>query len=251
MNEKQKWGSQVAKNGFKNEKQVAEKFNRWESDADAQQWLGLMGYDLTKIEKVYATTKVPKKSKTDVQIQVTVYYKDAIDAQNLQVKLVSNSRNGFNQVDRRWVSACVEQWGMPNEVAEIFRYFSGEYKPKIQAPKDERRMFMTEFSQKEQMLVLNWLEENKVMIVSDILKGRGEFAAEWILVAKNTEQGTAYIFRSMNYYMNKMGNGPVEITSKGSIKINKITLQRKGGDGGRLSANQIQFKVNPLLLFEQ
>lgn len=251
MNEKQMWGSQVAKNGFKNEKQVAEKFNCWESDADAQQWLEIMGYDLSKIEKVYATTKVPKKSKTDVQIQVTVYYKDAIDAQNLQVKLVSNDKNGFNQVDRRWVSACVEQWGMPNDVAEILKYFSGEYSPKIANPKDERRMFMNEFAQEEQQLVLNWLEENKMMIVSDILKGRGEFAAEWILVAKNSEQETAYIFRPMNYYMNKMGNGPVEITHKGSIKINKITLQRKGGDNGRPSANQIQFKVNPLLLFDE
>ena len=44
-------GSQTAKNGFKNEKEVAEKFNRWETDIEAQQWLVIMQYDLNDIEE--------------------------------------------------------------------------------------------------------------------------------------------------------------------------------------------------------
>ena len=30
----------------------------------------------------------------------------------------------------------------------------------------------------------------------------------------------------------------------------KITMQRKGGDGGRITANMLQFKINPAELFE-
>lgn len=251
MDKMQLWGSQIAKNGFKNEKDIADKFNNWKADVDAQGWLEVMGYLLEKIKKVVATTDVPKTSKTDVQIQVSVFYKDAIDAQNMQVKLVSNGRSGFNQVDRRWADDCKTQWNMPDDVVTILKHFSGELPPKIASPKDKRRMFMTEFSNQEQQLVLDWFEKNKTMVVCDILKGRGEFAAEWILVAKVADDTTEYILRPMNNYLSVMGDGNVYITDRGSIRIHNITLQRKGGDGGRFSANQIQFKVDPLLLFEK
>lgn len=42
----------------------------------------------------------------------------------------------------------------------------------------------------------------------------------------------------------------VEFSPKGSLKIGKITMQRKGGDGGRDSAKMLQFKLNPCELFE-
>jgi hypothetical protein len=46
------------------------------------------------------------------------------------------------------------------------------------------------------------------------------------------------------------GDGEVEITPAGSLKIGRITMQRKGGDNGRESANMLQFKINPTELFE-
>ncbi len=57
-----------------------------------------MNYDLDEIEFV----KAIKLSgyKTDVQVQITIKLKKAIDVENLQVKLVSNNR-GFNQIDKR------------------------------------------------------------------------------------------------------------------------------------------------------
>ena len=50
--------------------------------------------------------------------------------------------------------------------------------------------------------------------------------------------------------MNHFNNGCIEITPRGSLKIGRITMQRKGGDGGRPSANMLQFKINPAELFE-
>ena len=52
----------------------------------------------------------------------------------------------------------------------------------------------------------------------------------------------------MNFCLNLFGNGDVSITNLGSIKIGNITIQRKGGDGGRKTANMLQFKINPCLL---
>ena len=50
--------------------------------------------------------------------------------------------------------------------------------------------------------------------------------------------------------MNIFGKGSVEITSQGSLRIGKIGMQRKGGDGGRPTANMLQFKINPIRLFD-
>jgi hypothetical protein len=39
------------------------------------------------------------------------------------------------------------------------------------------------------------------------------------------------------------------ITKGGNLKIGRITMQRKGGDGGRDTAKMLQFKINPMTLF--
>ena len=54
----------------------------------------------------------------------------------------------------------------------------------------------------------------------------------------------------MGYAINYFGNGKVVITKKGTIRVGEITMQRKGGDGGRTTARMLQFKINPAKLFE-
>lgn len=88
------------------------------------------------------------------------------------------------------------------------------------------------------------------MIVSDILKGRGQFAAEWMLVILRIKQkDIKWVLKPINFCLNLFGNGEVSITKQGSLKIANITIQRKGGDGGRKTAQMLQFKINPCLLF--
>lgn len=208
-----------------------------------------MHYDIKDIDGVEAIV-LSGHYKTDVQVQVTIYLKKAIDIRNLQVKLVSNE-NGFNQVERRRVDKYVDLWNMPADVRSILRRYTGEDTPSIPYPRDHRRMFADEFSLAEQKTVLEWLRKNQFLIVSDILKGRGEFAAEWMLVAQKVSFNARWVLRPMNYCLNFFGNGAVEITSRGNFCIGKITMQRKGGDGGRDSAKDLQFKINPALLFDR
>ncbi len=206
-----------------------------------------MGYKLKEIEYVEAV--IISGYKTDVQVQVRIKLKKAIDVENLQVKLVSNTR-GFNQIDKRKVDKYIEMWNIPKNVETILKKFTGEIKPTIKNPKDSRRTFMNEFSKKSQNILINWIEKNKGLIVNDIIKGRGKFAAEWMLVAQKTEKQARWVLKSINFVINYFGNGEVVITSRGSVKIGKITMQRKGGDGGRESAKMLQFKINPAELFD-
>jgi len=56
--------------------------------------------------------------------------------------------------------------------------------------------------------------------------------------------------KPINIVTNHFGNGEVVITKLGNIKIGRITMQRKGGDGGRETAKMLQFKINPAELFD-
>jgi hypothetical protein len=243
-------GSQIAKDGFRNEDEVVEKFNNWQTDSESQQWLETMGYDLKEIEFVEAFKL--SGYKTDVQVQVRIKLKNLIDVENLQVKLVSNPK-GFNQIDKRWIDKYVEMWSIPLEIVEILKRYTGENKPTISSPKDKRRMFANEFTEEEQIIALNWLENNKTLIISDILRGRGKFSAEWILVVlkpNKINKNSSWTLKPMNVAVNHFSQGNVIITKRGNFTIGKITMQRKGGDGGRITANMLQFKINPAELFD-
>lgn len=245
-----KLGSDTAKGGFRNENDVVAKFNDWKRDKDAQRWLEIMGYPPNEIEKVEAT-KITGSYKTDVQVQVTIYMKKVIVAENLSVKLISNPR-GFNQVDKRWVDKYVELWDIPNDVTSILKKFTGEVPPSSSnKPRDSRRTFLDEMDSESQRKVVEFFSANKMLVVSDIIKGRGKLSAGWMLVAFKNDDRSKWTLKSINHAMNVFGKGNVEISNRGSLKIGRITMQRKGGDAGRPSANMLQFKINPAEIFEK
>lgn len=270
------FGSQIARSGFLNEELVAQKFNNWASDSDAQFCLKEMGYDLDRIEAVAAETgSVAKKKlkkqgyvfekgneKTDVRVQLEIFQKTGSEFQNLSCKLVTkdaypekNVYRGFNQVDKRWVDNYNKFWSLPPDVLETFKYFTGELAPYLEKTKDPRRMFLNEMDSQRVQGLLKFLETIKVLIVSDVLKGRGILSSEWILVAlvkkdRDLVIDTTWTLKSINEAINYYSYGDVKLSPQGSLQIGRITAQRKGGDGGRKSANMLQFKFDPLeLLF--
>lgn len=240
-------GSMTAKNGFKNERAVADKFNNWKTDEEAKQWLGIMQYNLEEIEYVKAV--VLSGYKTDVNVQIQIKLKEATDTENIQVKLVSGQR-GFNQVDKRWLSHYKELWNMPDNVYETLQYFTGEKLPYRTNTRDRRRMFLNEMEMEKQNDVIEWLKKNRTLILSDIIKGRGKFSAEWVLVAQKVQTNSRWALKNINQVLQYYAQGEVELSSRGSIKMGDILIQRKGGDRGRDTAKMLQFKANPINLFK-
>lgn len=235
-------GSQTAKNGFKNEKDICERFCNWQNDVVAQDWLMIMGYEISQIKSVKAV--VLSGFKADINVQVFVFYKESVDIRNIQVKLVSNKR-GFNQVDKRWVKTYQQLWQFDDKICEILKYFTGELKQG-----NKKRLFISDFNETEQELLLTWFKNNKILVLSDILRGRGEFSAEWVLVAQKLPQNACWILKNINEVLQHYGNGEVEISPRGSLKIGRVTMQRKGGDNGRETANMLQFKIDPTEIFD-
>lgn len=253
MNKKDliKLGSKTAKGGFKNENDVIARFNDWKKDKVAQDWLKAMNYNVSDIEYVKAE-KVRGQYKADIQVRIRIIIKlkSQEDLQNLQVKLVSNP-HGFNQIDKRWVEKYVELWNIPKDITKILKSFTGEIKPTKKNLKDSRRMFLTEMGKDDQGKIIRFFEDNKILIVSDLLKGRGDFSADWTLVILKVNGESLWVLKSINEAMSVFGDGEIRITSQGSLKIGQITMQRKGGDNGRDTAKMLQFKINPVELFNK
>lgn len=244
-------GSEIAKNGFRNEIEIIDKFNAWETDEDAQAWLVKMGYVLDRIEYVRAE-KISGVYKSDINVLVQVKLRKLLNVENIQVKLVSNKK-GFNQIDKRWLRSYQEMWHMPSDIYELLEYFTGTKPPYRADVRDDqrRRMFIDEFSSEEQDKLLSWFSANLILIITDVIKGRGQFCAEWILVAQKFETNARWrlcnINEAIQYYY---GDGKVSISKFGSLNLGRITLQRKGGDRGAETANMLQFKLNPVELFD-
>lgn len=239
-------GSKTAKAGFQNEKDVVKTFNNWATDELAREWLAAMGYDPDDIDNV-AAKLVKGHFKADVQVEIKTKNKETTDCQNIQVKLVSNS-TGFNQIDKRWLDKYSEMWNMPNDVLKILRHYTGEQKPYKSGTRDSRRMFLDEMQELSVRDLVDWFTNNQNLIVKDILGGRGEFCAKWILVIRKSNKFD-WVLLPMDVAIEYYGTGDVTITQQGNLKIAKITVQRKGGDNGRETAKMLQFKLDPTELF--
>ena len=217
MEDKVLLGSETAKGGFRNEDDVINKFNNWKNEKVAQDWLVKMGYVIKEIEFVKAV-KISGNYKTDVQVQVTIKLKEAIDCENLSIKLVSNPK-GFNQIDKREVDKYVEMWKIPKDVEEILRLFTGKISSRKDIElKDSRRMFLTEMTEKERDKLVNFFSKNKILVISDILKGRDKFSADWMLIIlKKKKNSYEWVLKDINTVMNVFGQGDAKIGYRGSL----------------------------------
>lgn len=254
-------GSETAKGGFANEDIIVNKFNNWKKDNEAKKWLRIMGYNLLSIKKLNAIRL--HGYKTDIQIQLTIYLKKAIVNENISVKRANDDAD-YNQVDKRWVRTYKEMWDISNDITNLLMMFCGELSPKqllnknkitkqkYNSLKDKRRFFLNEFNEKDTKKIVDFFTKHKIKIVADIIKGSDKFAADWMLVTRYNKKAdeTTWILRDINYAMDVFGGGRVRISSQGSLYIGRITMQRKGGDAGRPTANMLQFKIKPCDLFK-
>lgn len=238
-------GSQTAKNGFRNEDEIRDKFNNWKLDADARAWLAAMNYKVSEIESVVAAK--PHGEKADVEVAIT-----STDGrtyrQGISIKLVS-SPAGFNQIDKRWLANYAKMWNMPADVVTALKLFVGETPP-TRAGRNSKRMFLNELDPTMQKAVVDFFTANKDEIVSDLFSGDGVHDADWVMVALKATDTPRWIIRSSADTIKFFGDGKVEITRNGNLKIGRVRLQRKGGDAGRDTAKMLQFKINPVQLFD-
>ncbi|MBU3579763.1 type II restriction endonuclease [Polynucleobacter sp. 73C-SIWE] len=239
-------GSKTARAGFSNEQDIRNKFNNWKTDLDAQDWLVSLGHQPSTIKSVLAS-KAPHGIKPDILVEIVDSKNQTIQAW-ISIKLVSNITHGFNQVDKRWVNDYARLWSIPPVTTDLLKLFTGDKPHSVTSSRDARRLFLTEFSFSDQQSIKNFFTTNKSLIISELFEGRG-IKANWMMVTAKSGSSVYWKIESMSRVLALFSTGPVAVTTQGSLKIGLVTMQRKGGDNGRPTANMLQFKANPLLLF--
>lgn len=268
---KNELGSKTAKGGFRNEELITSKFNNYLNDKDAKKWLKIMGYDYKKIYKLMAL-QIPvrlseknlskygldekdyetliKFKKADVQVKIIIEIDGILHIENLSLKK-ANETVSYNQVDKRKLDSYQKMWGFDDEIAQYLKLFTGELNPKehgFKNTKKENRIFLDELPKKSQNKIIDFFRENKIIVISDILKGKGGLSADWMLITKQMKNGNLkYVLKDINFVMNFYGQGDVKISPRGSLYIGRITMQRKGGTP---DPTKLQFKISPNKLFE-
>ncbi len=265
-------GSRTAKGGFRNEEDICAAFNRWKTDDDARAWLAILHGPLDDVESVTASIPRGAKAKTDVEVRVTAGGRET--RYGISIKLVS-TRRGFNQIDKRWLDSYAQLWDMPEDVHAAMKLFVGEVPPNGASRRDDR-MFLNELPPATQERVVDFFKNRRDAIATYLFAGSGDHAAGWLLVTvRDQAEGVASDaddedpadhepvetdmlpdgMRSVlvpaadaaAFY----GAGDVVITPAGNLRIGRITMQRKGGDGGRATAKMLQFKIDPTALFDR
>lgn len=239
-------GSITARAGFSNESDIRDKFNNWRTDLDAQDWLISLGHPLKNI-KLVSSAKAPHGIKPDILVEIIDNQNQKIQAW-ISIKLVSNISQGFNQIDKRWVDDYSKLWNIPTHTTDLLKFFTGDKPHSIKNSRDSRRLFLNELPLSDQQIIQKFFTANKSLVISEFFEGRG-IKANWMMVTAKSGLDVYWKIQPMTYALNLFATGPVAISSQGSLKIGNVTMQRKGGDNGRSTANMLQFKANPLLLF--
>lgn len=146
-------------------------------------------------------------------------------------------------------------WGFYEEVAFGLKLFTGELNPahypdiiKVEHLRDSRRVFLDELPIDLREKIIEFFRNNKILVVSDIIKGRGGLSVDWMLVTRYDKERdtTTWTLKDINTAMNFFGSGEVGLSPKGSLYIGRITMQRKGGTP---DSTKLQFKIKPCELF--
>lgn len=268
MNYRQEVGSYTAKGGFKNEADIVDKFINYQIDNEAKAWLKIMGYNFDKIQSLTAKQIPPRISKeaalsfgateenfeetfafkkADIQIKLEIIVNGIYHIENLSLKK-ANIGAGYNQVDKRPVDRYKFFWNIPESITNTLKLYTGEIKPPSgKKIRDSRRMFLNEIEQEKVDELLKFFSNNKTLIFNDVLRGRGALSADWILVTRKYKEKIDWILKDINSACNFFAQGKTEVSKRGNLKVGRMTVQRKGGTPDPTS---LQFKLNPLDLFE-
>lgn len=198
--------------------------------------------------------EIIKYKKADAQIRLVIIIGDVMCIENISIKK-SNDNANYNQVDKRPVNTYQEMWHFSDVISDWLKLFTGEIIPsesrlltdidRIKEP--NKRIYFTEMPWEISEMIIEFFTLNKIRVVSDILKGRGALSANWLLVTRTSTDGPKWILKEMNEAMNFLGQGEVAVSPRGSLKIGRITMQRKGGTPDPTS---LQFKIPPCDLFD-
>lgn len=160
----------------------------------------------------------------------------------------------FSQANRGSLETYVEELGMSYGVAETLRAFV------VKNHQGERTM-LNEAPISAQDELLRFFHLYQRQIISHVLRGKakGVLKADWLLLHETKDEDwISKVGNRASWHLYPMATvidccctEAPSITKAGNLTLGLgLTLQRKGGDGGAKTANDLQFKLNPKMIHD-
>jgi len=225
--------SNAAKNGYQEEQKVADDLNRNEKlKHEFKQFIE--NDDLGIFEKLN------NKSKTDIS---------DLKQTKIQVKKY-NKKFCFGQIDRHWVNDIIKEIPNLNKINQYLKDLCelplkecGKFVDKSKFIKKLNKQNYTEEQLLELLMVLN---NNKSEILEFVFLGVNKLDEPKYLCGVEYDNSIRkkIIFYKMIDVIDYLSKFNFKIRKSGTvIELGEcFTIQRKGGDGGKKSSNQMQFK---------
>ena len=170
----------------------------------------------------------------------------------ISLKTFGPGTSSSNQVFRTPVQQYEREWDVPHDVSALIRNFVG-------IGESLSRVFFDEVSMEEAKLVTNFFGQVQPYVISSILAGKAGAAlrADWMMLHEAQDDTWPERVGDRDFWkMYPMAKVidicctvPPAITADGGLRLGLgLTMQRKGGDGGRASANDLQFKMSPRMI---
>lgn len=219
--------SNTAKNGYKEESNLCDYLN---NNPEAKEKCGF--------DSSYIFSKIKGVGKVDIaseNYEVTG-----------QVKSYK-SKQSSQQLGRCWTSSLTE---FIPELKEIEYMLKGlcelplKDNGKIDSSIDKKTITLDNYTNEEIQNFINVLNANRKQILEYAFYGTREIRPEYLFTVYCGEEKKIRVYKIndiidyLSRYDFKLGN------RKTTIKLNHFSIQRKGGDGGNKSSNNIQFKIN-------
>lgn len=182
--------------------------------------------------------RIPKNYKSDITNGLI----------NIQVKRYKGKR--FGQVDRHWISDLIINI---SDLLPIEKYLRGlcerplkECNKIIDRTKKITKLSNNNYSQSELDEFINVLNQNKIKILNYVLLGNipqyyPHFLCGVMYEKKERKKITIYKMEDVISYLSQY-NFEIK-ASETVIKLGPLSLQRKGGDRGKSTSNQLQTKL--------
>jgi len=214
--------SEIAKSGFKAERVVA---NQPTVKAAFETYFG---------KTITSIQVIPGSKKTDNRINFT---DGTVNIQLKNYNTPTIHEGNAHQINRRPLSKCSAEWiGILSHIC-------------LARPKARGRMKGTSRKEFYSPFIMPTAEDSKALISDVLLGSESEFAPDYMVLSYIKDTTVNLWIESMEDFIAACHSAVYETPQESSTGTSlylcpEISVQRKGGDGGKPKADDIQFKFN-------
>lgn len=242
---------------------ICQLINEYQKEDTVKSWLTNMGYaidhidflegvqtdlrikreDFKRLNVEHEYDELMRYKKSDIQLRIIISPGSILKFEN--ISLLYKDYHDKKVVDKRDVETYKSMWGFNNELELWLKLYTGKLNPMdftdkigISKFRHQNRLSFDEMPKNIQDSFIQFFNNNRIIIASDLLKGRGGLSANWVICLLENSNEKKTIFLDINKVMNHFGAGEISTTESGALTIGGLVMEAS-------EDKNLQFLISP------